>query len=1797
MAQNDPWAAFSDAPAAAPVRSAQPAPVKPADPWGAFADAPGHGGKAGDSTPSVAALARSLINDRLTGSVIDGDTYNLQSGNHLRLYGADAPESKQMGLPRLGDPIPVGQRAADFARGLLAQQPTTIGGMVSASYGRPVAPVAAAGQDVAKALIRAGQALATPKYLAADPDRQFQYMQAERLARQNRLGLHGLAMQTPEDFRKNPLPLPKRETIPGFWDVPTPDAGLRPDVEKQVLDMVYRSDTPFEQIAAYGKQNGAIIDVASMKAARDYFRKYGAAGGIQYLKPPKVLTDNGDGTTGAMARGFANGFLPNLLEETGAAADTLGATSGRENVFNSDRRLADIWANNEAQNEAITGYDKQAHPYATTGAEIAGGLVVPMGKVRSAADLAKFGAGYGFASGFGREGTLPERLTSGVVGAGEGAAVTVLGGKALEAAAPLLAKGWRLVRGEKGPVLVPPVGEPVGGPDAGPAPRTPDRLEMPPAGPVAAPEPAQPINTAYPGPVPGKAPTLDDIKGQVDAWAARQGVGGSVMLHGSRKPDIQEFDPYQYADYGLFGQGTYLTDNAGVALGYTGKGLRGSDQSGRTLYAVEQSVKNPLDLDAPADPAKWAKLVEQYGLEIPPGATNEQAYKALEDAVAENMVPKWEGAEIMTDAVRSMGHDGLTHVGGGRGGGKDAPRHRVVIALDPEQTIIRDRLSVGDMLKPTMRDRSWIDIGQTAARGRGEAPRNLWDLPDTERNAILRDAEKVQEPLIFDHGTNDWRSETPAEKAARHAEIDRRYAADAVRSPASQGMAAEPMPSVSQDVPRSPDYLFAQRPGRVDAPRTDAQMRAADIQPGDVVPLPSNVVGSVEEAAAIDKGRYGPAMAPNERGELTRQTLRTWAGAEVPKTGPVDLVGWLRLNGGLKDQGGELAHMGLTNKGRAGMDFVGQETRFGPLVNSESGMNLDDAAQRAWDAGYFPDHTERPDVNTFLDAVRGTQEGWKRHYLPDDFAEIDRFNAARAERQDLARQRSEVGQVWRDKSVPADEPQPFAPPEAYEEWPGGGPDFAGNINLGKLDTPQDIRRALDQVNNRVGGFDEATRGRVAQAETERLASELGMTPDSLIARRKGQAFNAEEALAARQILAKSGNELVNAAKRIKATENPGDELLADFQRKLARHVAIQEQVSGMTAEAGRTLQQFRMVADSRNVRGDVLRSIVDAGGGGKRVQDAAAALLDVVEGEPGKFNVLAEKLTKPRWIDRAIELRYFMLLSGPQTHMSNVVSNTMTALGQFPEHAVAAGLGLGRRAVLGADKAADRVYSSEIGQRAFGFLQGIKEGGAQFLRTLRTGETSDFAGKMEAPMQPAFGGVAGKVIRSPMRMLSAEDEVFKAMARHMELAGLADRKASMEGLKGKAKADRIADLLNNPPDDMLEKAFDYARYITFQRPLTGIPESLSQLTQKHPMLKFIVPFVRTPTNLMKFAVERSPMAPLLKEWRADVVAGGARRDLALAKAMVGTGFGMWMADLARQGVITGSPPDDKNKERLLRADGWQPYSVKIGNKYVGYNRLDPFSSTISIAADLATKGDGMNERQLEQYPGLLVASIIKSMGDKTWLSGLSDFFEMASDPQRFAPRYLRNQAASSVIPAASAQLARTIDPVRRDSRSLPDELMARLPGLSQRLPAQTDIWGQPMTTQRLGPDLLSPVTTTERRNDPVNAAMLALGSTATAFPKFHMVNGKRVDYTPQEYATLSALAGQKAHDWIAALIKGRGWASKDAGTQAKLIKKSIDTARRDVRAGGGKGLFGRPSLPQAANDPWAAFSDAPVKVK
>jgi hypothetical protein len=975
----------------------------------------------------------------------------------------------------------------------------------------------------------------------------------------------------------------------------------------------------------------------------------------------------------------------------------------------------------------------------------------------------------------------------------------------------------------------------------------------------------------------------------------------------------------------------------------------------------------------------------------------------------------------------------------------------------------------------------------------------------------------------------------------------------------------------SASEPAPPPGFYPEAPGKPypilsDATQAQRAAQARDIRPGDVLPLADSSVASADEAAAIGAGQYAPIRAPNEADALSSRSIPSPVDGSrtIPKRGPLDLVTWLRTQGGIKPQGGELAHYGIDNTPRKGMDFAGGENRFGKLVDPEGGMTYDEAAQRAHEAGYFPDHVERPTTAEFLDALHATHTGLQRNFLPEDYPEIDAFDAARAQRHAVEAARQDGTTLVEDRGQPVglhDVEANTPPVHAYEEWGDQAPDFAGNVKLGNLDSPQSIKRALTVTEQRVGGFDAATRGRITHAETAALADDLGMTPQQLLARRKGQAFNAEEALAARQILAKSGNELVNMARKIAKVDNPGDELMAQFREAFTRHVAIQEQVAGMTAEAGRALQQFRQLADSRAVRGDVLKSLAQDGLGGDRLKEAADAIVENAA-DPAALNRAARLAAKPRFKDKLIELYYNSILSGPQTHAVNAMSNTMTAIGQIPEHAVAAVVGA-PRAMLRTAGAADRVLFSELGSRVVGMLQGTKEGMRQAGRTFRTGRTPDHVNKIEGTEAAAISGLKGKIIRTPTRALSAADELYKAIARRSEIAGLAVRQAGAEGLHGPAARARAASLAANPTDDMVARSFDYARYVTFQRPLTSkFGQTLTRLSEGSFLVKLVIPFVRTPANIMKFAVERSPAAPLLSEWRADMMAGGARRDLAIAKVAVGSGAMALAMDWYTKGLITGGGPADQDAKAVMRADGWQPYSVKIGDRYYSYQRLDPYSTTLGVAADFADLQSHMSEHQKDEVAGLLLASTIKNLADKTWFSGVSDLSQAVSDSDRYGPSYIRNRLASTFVPTIVAQAAKATDPNLREARNILDAFRARIPILSRQVPARLNVWGQPIPNEGgIGPNIISPIAQSQGLNDPVNAAFLASGAHVG---KPGRKVGERM-LNDAEYRNYAAASGQLAHDRLSSFVTGPGFSLVPPMSRADALEGVLRTARSDTR--------------------------------
>lgn len=707
------------------------------------------------------------------------------------------------------------------------------------------------------------------------------------------------------------------------------------------------------------------------------------------------------------------------------------------------------------------------------------------------------------------------------------------------------------------------------------------------------------------------------------------------------------------------------------------------------------------------------------------------------------------------------------------------------------------------------------------------------------------------------------------------------------------------------------------------------------------------------------------------------------------------------------------------------------------------------------------------------------------------------------------------------------------------------PDYAININLNRIDTPDDIKRAINQTAETFKlDIDDARRGTISLKQTEKLADDMGMTVEELLSRNKGQAFNAEQAVAARKILASSAQRL-NALAQLAAGSESSPNVLAAFRQALAVHGAIQKQVSGMTAEAGRALSSFRIkstagdaVLDSR-----MILDAIEANGGDGYIRDMATKLMVA---DPKALNRISREMAKPGMKDMFFEVWINGLLSSPATHVVNAVSNAVTSAWMIPERYLAAGVGKLR--------GTKNIQFQEGTELLYGWVKGIQEGFGAAWKTLKTGEPSDLISKIEMAEHKAVSaanlGIENQTIakgvdlladwsvRLPSKMLMTSDEFFKAIGYRMELNAQAYRKVVQEGLSGDAAAKRMTQLLSDTPADLKASAIDMSRYITFQKKLGEAGQAIQKFTATAPLAKLIMPFVRTPLNITKFVGERTPLGVFSKSIRTAIREGGAEGDLALAKIGLGTSMMGGMAALVQEGYITGSGTEGRNVTKSKREAGWQPYSIKIGDKYYSFQRLDPVGMTLGLVADAveimqyASESEDANVQQAGIAVGLAVA---KNLTSKTYLSGVSDFFEMmgyaSTDPEKandYAKAYFARMAGSFVpFTSMSAQIERTIDPTLREAKGVIEYIKSRTPGLSKDLPPRRNIFGDPVILEGgLGWDFVSPVYTSTDKNDPV-FDMIVDNEISLAKPR-KQING--IELTTDQYDTYVLLVAGKNKD-------------------------------------------------------------------
>jgi len=542
------------------------------------------------------------------------------------------------------------------------------------------------------------------------------------------------------------------------------------------------------------------------------------------------------------------------------------------------------------------------------------------------------------------------------------------------------------------------------------------------------------------------------------------------------------------------------------------------------------------------------------------------------------------------------------------------------------------------------------------------------------------------------------------------------------------------------------------------------------------------------------------------------------------------------------------------------------------------------------------------------------------------------------------------------------------------------------------------------------------------------------------------------------------------------------------------------------------------------------------------------------------------KELKPGWSDMFYEAWVNGLLSGPPTHVVNFLSNLTHRLVKIPERGIAGGIDFFRAKLTGTPR---ERFIGEAARDTYGMVAGLQEGVRKGLRAWITEKPSFGKTRIEAARPKAIPGPTGEVIRVPGRALLGADEMFKEINFEANAHAEAYRIAVMEGKTGAARAARMEELVSKPTEAIIEAGQKDAIYRTFQQELGPSGRAIAGLRTATPGGRFVIPFLRTMLNLPKVALEHTPLNFIRIAYKNVIqkhqdFKGGVLSD-ELAKPVLGTMVGYLAYDLASRGYITGSGPSDPN-ERRVWLQMYQPNALKIGDQWIQYGRLDPFSTHIGMAADLAEARHRMSEGEYENAVSKMVFSFTQNITSRTWARGMSDALNAIVEPDRYGERWIQ-RLAGSAVPTGIAQIARVQSPEFRKPRTVGEALKARIPGLAGQVEPLRDIFGETVPKDvRSGPErLFSPFPRVETASDAATKEMVRL-KIGMAMPSRKItVRRQRRDMTREEFAQFQAESGSMAREQINLMLQNPNWGKLTKEQQEKRIRDIFSEARERSR--------------------------------
>ena len=551
---------------------------------------------------------------------------------------------------------------------------------------------------------------------------------------------------------------------------------------------------------------------------------------------------------------------------------------------------------------------------------------------------------------------------------------------------------------------------------------------------------------------------------------------------------------------------------------------------------------------------------------------------------------------------------------------------------------------------------------------------------------------------------------------------------------------------------------------------------------------------------------------------------------------------------------------------------------------------------------------------------------------------------------------------------------------------------------------------------------------------------------NLLNRKAGTVLPVEQTLGGLIAMMRLGQDIEKNAKLILKTtdKQKKQEIFKRFKIELGIQSNLLAQISGNVSEYARGLGVLSSLQKLENIDltsytnqvDELVKNIDD-----DKIDFHAEVYLSLPQTGRAEYAKRNPFLTT---YDGLMELYINGILSSPVTHIVNTAGNAGFQIQQALETGLAGAIGTVRTLGGRIGKPADRVYAGEALAEAHGMTMALKDAFRGFGSAMVTGEAGDFATKIdlkrrkvitktgtdniahilksasEGDLLASSVDMLGVLSRLPGRFLGAEDEFFKVISERAILHREAYRSgqykyelAIRSGMsKEKAKELQTAQYtktLIDPSENVKKMMGEEAKIRTFQANPEGLWGDFVRLANV-PGMKIIIPFSKTPTNIMKEAFDRTlNYYSVYKAYKR----GGKDFDKAAAKIAMGNSIfflfagvagGMFGDDIK----ITGSGPSDPKAQKFLSASGVDRYSISVKQddgsyKSFTFSRLDPMSAILSMAADYAAYAQNTenDEESLADLMRLFKAGTLAAAEysmNMPFLQGTSELMKALANP-------------------------------------------------------------------------------------------------------------------------------------------------------------------------------------------------------